>query len=77
MMHVIAAYLVVSFIVGVIDLIRMAHQEDELASYPVGDIGYYVFPTKITGVHNWIFLPSWLVIKGWIGICRIANRYYE
>ena len=70
MIYVIAAYLVVSFIVGVIDLIRMAHQEDE-------DIGYYVFPTKITGVHNWIFLPSWLVIKGWIGICRIANRYYE
>lgn len=77
MIYVIAAYLVVSVIIGIIDLIRMVHQEDELASYPVGDIGYYVFPTEITGVHNWIFLPSWLVIKGWIGICRIANRYYK
>lgn len=76
-MTLVVAYLAVSALVGIIDLVRMARQENELASYPIGDIGYYVFPQKITGLHNWIFLPSWLIIKGWIGICRIANRLYE
>ena len=67
-------YLIISVCIGIHDLYLLWVQEQELMQYPVGDIGYYVFPKKITGVHNWIFLPSWLVIKVWILIARGINH---
>ena len=67
------AYVILSLIIGIIDVIRATAQDNELASYPIGDIGYYVEPKPILGVHNFIFLPSWLVI----GLVVLWNRIFN
>ena len=66
-------YLMLSAFVGLVDLTLLRHQEEELASFPAGDIGEYVFPKKILGIHNVIFFPSYIIIYGWMLICRIIN----
>ena len=65
-MSILLVYLFMSILVGIIDLFRISAQVRELSQYPAGDVGYYVFPKKILGMHNWVFLPSWLVINGWL-----------
>ena len=67
------AYVILSLIIGIIDVIRATAQDNELASYPIGDIGEYIVPKPILGVHNFIFLPSWLVI----GIVVLWNRIFN
>ena len=56
----VVAYVVVSIIIGLADVSKIRRQERSLDSFPIGDIGYYVFPKPILGTHNWIFLPSWI-----------------
>ena len=67
------AYVILSLIIGIIDVCRATAQENELASYPIGDIGEYIVPKPILGVHNFIFLPSWLVI----GLVVLWNRIFN
>ena len=68
------AYVILSLIIGIIDVISATVQDNELASYPIGDIGEYVEPKQILGIHNFIFLPSWIVLGVVILINRIINR---
>ena len=67
------AYVILSLIIGIIDVCRATAQENELASYHIGDIGEYIEPKPILGVHNFIFLPSWLVI----GLVVLWNRIFN
>lgn len=57
---IIGLYIVISLFIGLCDLSSAQSQESFLNNTPRGDIGYYVIPKKIYGVHNWIFIPSWL-----------------
>ena len=66
----ITSYIIVSAGVGAIDLCREAAQEEYLSCFPKGDIGHNVFPKKIYGIHNWIFIPSWVVIRTWYFIAK-------
>lgn len=77
MYWLITGYIIISFLIGLFDLDQMIQQEKDISMYPHGDIGYYVFPKKITGIHNWVFLPSWIVILCWRGICWITNRIID
>ena len=69
-------YLLVSFIIGIEDLIQLKHQEDYFDNIPIGDLEFHR-PKKILGLHNWIFFPSWLVIGGWILIVGIINAIID
>ena len=71
-MTFIFTYLIISFFVGIIDIKRLQAQEDYLMSIPIGDLKFHE-PKPITGIHNWVFLPSWIVIKGWISFVRFVN----
>lgn len=70
MMTVIIIYLVVSICVGLKDVSRISKQEKYLDTYPQGDIGYYIEPKEIIGLHNKIFFPSYLVFA----VVRWINR---
>lgn len=68
------SYVILSLIIGIIDVCRATAQENELASYLVGDIGEYIVPKPIWGVHNFIFLPNWLVMSFVVLWNRISNH---
>ena len=73
-MVIITLYVVVSILVGVCDLNRMYIQKCDLDHTPTGDIGYYVVPEHITGIHNIIFLPSILIILACLGISKLLGE---
>lgn len=72
-MIIVTLYVVISVIIGISDLSKMFIQERELDYTPVGDIGYYIIPEHVTGVHNVIFLPSIIVILCCTGIFKLLN----
>ena len=72
----IAAYCIISLIVGFSDLVVIRKQENYLATMPAGDIEYYIKPKKIIGIHNILLLPSLLVIGSAVLICKIIDIIY-
>ena len=72
----ITAYCIISLIVGCVDLVAIRAQENYLATTPAGDIGYYIKPKKIIGIHNILLLPSLLVIGSAVLICKIIDIIY-
>lgn len=72
-------YVIISVIIGAMDLMKLAAFEEEIASFPRGDVGEYVSeePAEpILGIHNFLFPISFLVIFGWIGIMRLRNMFW-
>ena len=69
-------YGLISVVIGIIDLHFAGAQERYLAEFPRGDIGTYVKPRKVFGIHNWVFFPSWIVITLWILFVRVINRVF-
>lgn len=55
-------YVVVGIIWGLIDLDSLYCQDEYFSTIPYGDLEFFE-KKKILGVHNWIFITSWLVIK--------------
>ena len=72
----IAAYCIISLIVGCIDLVAIREQENYLNTMPADDIGYYIKPKNIIGIHNILLLPSLLVIGSAVLICKIIDIIY-
>ena len=70
-MSLIFYYLLISGVVAVYDVIRLKNQDEELNSFPQGDIGYYIEPKRILGIHNVIFFPSLLIICAVILINKV------
>lgn len=70
---IICIYFVVSIFVGIADIARITKQEEELSSFPRGDIGVNIFPRKILGIHNLIFFPCFLVL----GIVWLVNTIID
>lgn len=67
------AYVILSVIIGIIDVVRIVEQESYFDTVPMGDIDYYIEPKPILGIHNFVFLPSWLIIGAAVLISRIIN----
>lgn len=55
-------YVVLSLIIGVIDLMCLYGEDIRFSSIPQGDIGYHEDRGSIWGVHNIIFFPSLILI---------------
>ena len=72
-MTIFIIYLIISVVVGIVDIKRLQAQEDYFASIPYGDLESYE-PKPITGVHNWVVFPSWIVIIAWKAIVRFVNN---
>ena len=70
-------FLVISIVIGIVDIIRMKEQEDYISKFPIGDIGYYVEPKRIMGLHNIIFFPSILIIILFKIVVRVINGLLE
>ena len=66
-------YIIISMFIGILDLASMYAQTRELNSTPVGDIGEYVEPKHITGIHNIVFLPSIIVILCGVGLSKLTD----
>ena len=58
----ISAYVIVSIIVGIVDLAKLVEQDEYFQTIPYGDLEFHE-RKPILGIHNWVFIPSWLVIK--------------
>ena len=67
-------YVIISILIGVLDVVSIYARDTDLNHTPTGDIGYYVIPKHITGVHNVIFLPSIVIILSCIGIAKFLDR---
>lgn len=67
---IVILYCVVSLIVGIADVTLVNAQDTYLSTIPTGDIGYYIKPKKIIGIHNVILLPSLIVI----GTCWLIHK---
>ena len=72
----IVAYCIISLIVGFADLVAIREQENYLNTMPAGDIGYYIKPKNIIGIHNILLLPSLLAIGSTVLICKIIDIIY-
>ena len=72
-MIILMAYIILSVIIGIIDTVKIYNQNCYLDSFPIGDIGEYVEARPIIGIHNFIFLPSWIVIGITVLISGIFN----
>lgn len=70
----IVAYCIISLIIGCVDLVAICAQENYLVTVPAGDIGYYIKPKKIIGIHNILLLPSLLIIGIAVLICKIMDN---
>ncbi len=70
-------YLIISVIVALIDLYKMSKQEDYLGTFPLGDLGEFIELKPVMGVHNIIFFPSLLIIKGYLLVIRIINAHLD
>lgn len=70
---IIIIYIIISMFIGILDLASMYAQTQELNSTPIGDLGEYVEPKHITGIHNIIFLPSIIVILCGIGLSKLTD----
>lgn len=68
------AYVIMSLIIGIIDVRRIVLQDQYFDTVPIGDIGDCIEPKPILGIHNFIFLPSWFVIGAAVLISRIINQ---
>lgn len=55
-------YVVLSLIIGAIDLMCLYGQDLNFNSIPQGDIGYHEDRKSILGFHNIIFFPSFILI---------------
>lgn len=76
MTEIIVIYIIVSIIIGLWDFSELRAQEDYIAQIPIGDLNYYN-PYSIIGIHNFIFLPSLILIGGWMIICMITNKIID
>ena len=59
---IICIYVVISLVVGIVDVLKLTSQEEELSTFPRGDLGVNIVPKKILGIHNLIFFPSFLIL---------------
>ena len=59
---IICIYVVISLGVGIVDVLKLKSQEEELSTFPRGDVGVNIVPKKILGIHNLIFFPSFLIL---------------
>lgn len=66
-------YVIISVFIGILDLASMYAQTQELNSTPAGDIGEYIEPKHITGIHNIVFLPSIIVILCGVGLSKLTD----
>jgi hypothetical protein len=67
-------YIICSIVVAILDLYKMYKQENFLQETPIGDLEEYVEPKKIVGVHNFVFLPSLLIIMSYLLVVHIINE---
>jgi len=72
-MNYLILYVIISIIIGIRDLYRLNSQENYLDSVPIGDIGDYVVPKRILGIHNFVFLPSLPIIVAVLAVCKLIN----
>lgn len=70
----IMAYVILSVIIGIIDVVKIYDQNEYFGTVPYGDIGEYIEPKPILGIHNFIFLPSWVVVGMAVLVSSIINR---
>ena len=73
-MNYLILYVIISVIIGIRDLYRLKSQQNYLASVPIGDIGDYVVPKRIFGIHNFMFLPSLTIIVAVFAVRKLTNR---
>ena len=66
-------YIGISLLVATMDISAMQRQENDLMDVPYGDLEFYE-PKSIMGIHNFVFLPSFLFIYLWIGFVAIVNK---
>ncbi len=59
---IICIYVVISLGVGIVDVLKLKSQEEELSTFPRGDVGVNIVPKKVLGNHNLIFFPSFLIL---------------
>lgn len=64
-------YVILSLIIGNIDVCRATAQENELASYPIGDIGEYIVPKPILGGHNFFSFE----LAGYWSCCIVESNF--
>ena len=74
MLTIIICYVVFSLMVGFIDIIRELIHEKQLSHTPISDIRFFVVPKHIYGFHNYVFLPSWVVVMIWRFIAKLFRR---
>ena len=68
----IIGYVVGSLVWGYVDALELRSQDYDLMNVPSGDIGEFVFPKRILGIHNILFFPSLIPI----GICWVVNQLF-
>lgn len=77
MKEMVIIYLVMSFIVFITTIKTWSDEAKYLASFPAGDIGYYIFPSdnygKLTARH-YIFVPSIIFIKAFLVLNGMLKR---
>jgi len=66
---IIIVYIIISLIVAIVDLSRLAEQERYFSEIPYGDLEFHE-PKRILGMHNIVFIPSLLFIFIWIKIVK-------
>lgn len=70
----IMTYAILSVIIGIIDVVKIYNQNEDFSTVPYGDIGEYIEPKPIIGIHNIIFLPSLAVVGSAVMVSNIVNR---
>ncbi len=77
MKEMVIIYLIASFVVFITTIRAWTKEANYLASFPVGDIGYDVFPSdnygKLTARH-YIFVPSIIFIKAFLVLNGMLKR---
>ena len=70
----IMAYVILPVIIGIIDIVKIYDQNEYFSAVHYGDIGEYIEPKPILGIHNFIFLPSWAVVGIAVLVSNVVNR---
>ena len=71
LMALATVYSVVSYIIGIVDLIRLKKKMKKLANVTMSDLEEFL------GVHNYIFIPSCLIILVVAGIIKLLKRVFN
>lgn len=74
MLIIIICYVIFSLIVGFVDVIREIKHEKYLSNSPISDIRFFTVPEYIYGLHNYLFLPSWVVVIIWRIFAKLFRR---